>query len=281
MRRAIRDFLSSPLGVIGLVIVFVVIIAGVFCEQLAPHDPYEVDLSLKFLPPSVKYPLGTDPMGRDMLSRVLYGIRISLTTGVTVLAIAVPIGVIVGAIAGYVNPVIDNLIMRVVDIFLAFPAYILAMAIGAALGASLMHAMLAVATVWWPSYARLVRGQVLSIKENTYVEAARAIGSGNGRILVRHILPNCLSPILVLISMDVGVTILSTAALSFIGLGAQPPTPELGSMIAQGRIHLIDHWWITTAPGLTIFITALGLNLLGDNVRDFLDPQLRGTRELA
>ena len=258
--------------------VFAVVFMGVFCEQLAPHDPLEVDLSKKFLPPSAEYPLGTDSMGRGMLSRIMYGIRISLKTGLTVLAIAMPLGILVGAVAGYVSPAIDNLIMRVTDIFLAFPAYVLAMAIGAALGASLMHAMLAVATVWWPSYARLVRGQVLSIKQNVYIEAARGIGATEGRILFRHVLPNCLSPILVLASMDVGVTILATAALSFIGLGAQAPTPELGSMIASGRIYLIDYPWITTAPGVTIFVTVLGLNLLGDNLRDFLDPQLRGLR---
>lgn len=278
MRKAIRHFSSDPLALTGLVIVFVTVTAGIFCKQLAPHDPYDVNLADRFTPPSATYPLGTDAMGRDMLSRVLYGIRISFMTGMIVLAISVPVGVALGTIAGYTSQIIDNFIMRVADMFLAFPTYILAMAIAASLGASLAHAMLAMATIWWPNYTRLVRGRVLSIREEDYVLAARAIGVPRWGIMLRHILPNCLSSILVLFSLDVGWTILATASLSFIGMGAQPPKPELGSMIAHGRIYLLDYPWITIVPGLVIFSLLLGVNLLGDSIRDLLDPRLRRAR---
>jgi peptide/nickel transport system permease protein len=212
-------------------------------------------------------------MGRDLLSRSIYGFRISLRSAVIVLAVACVIGILMGASAGYLGGKSDNLLMRLTDMFLAFPGYILALAIAGALGPSLMNAIVAVALVWWPWYARLVRGQVLAVRQNLYVEAAKGLGARHGRIMVRHILPNALTPVLVLITMDIGIVVLVLANLSFLGLGAQPPEPELGYMIARGRLYFMNQWWVATVPGLAIFVMALGTNLVGDAWRDILDPK--------
>ena len=276
-----RGFLQSvalalrrnPLAIVGLTLLLMVVLLAITAPWVAPHDPLEVNLHDKLLPPGGKYLLGTDDMGRDLLSRCIFGFRISLRGAITILSVASSIGVLLGATAGYLGGRIDNLLMRFTDMFLAFPGYILALAIAGALGPSLINATISVAVVWWPWYARLIRGQVLSVKQNLYIDAARTTGAGDLRILFRHILPNCITPVLVLLTMDVGITILVMANLSFLGLGAQPPEPELGYMIARGRLYFMSQWWVATMPGAAIFVMALGTNLLGDAWRDILDPR--------
>jgi peptide/nickel transport system permease protein len=225
--------------------------------------------------PSLAHPFGTDEMGRDIFSRVLYGTRISLTIGLVVMTIAIPIGVLLGALAGYVGGVLDETIMRITDIFLSVPSLVLALAIAASFGPSLPNSMAAISLVWWPWYARLVRGQTLSLKEQDFVEAARSIGVSTNKILMRHIIPNCIAPIVVQGSLDFGYAILTAASLGFLGVGAQPPTAEWGLMVSYGRHFFPSWWWVTTFPGLAIFVCVLGFNLLGDGLRDVLDPRLR------
>lgn len=275
-RFAAARSVRSPITAAGSMIVLVSIMLGFLGPVIAPADPLSVDLAVAFRPPSAHFWFGTDDLGRDILSRCLYGIGLSLQGAVVVTSIAVSVGLSVGGIAGYAGGRIDNVLMRITDMFLAFPSLILALAISAALGPSLNHAVLAVAVVWWPWYARLVRAQVLSIKPMPYIEAAHCIGVGPARVLLRHIFPNCVPAVLVLASMDLGNVILATAGLSFIGLGAKPPTAELGAMISQGRRYLLDFWWIPTFPGLVIVFVVLGMNMLGDALRDILDPRLRG-----
>jgi peptide/nickel transport system permease protein len=227
-------------------------------------------------PPSGEFPLGTDKLGRDIFSRLLYGARISLFVGFAVVAAATLIGGLFGLLAGYIGGLADEVMMRVTDIFFAFPALILAMAIAAALGPSLQNALIAIVAVTWPVYARLLRGQVLALKRREFIEAARVIGATEPRILFRHLLPNSLAPILVQASFDLGGAILSIAGLSFIGFGAQPPTPEWGVMISEGRNYMATQWWLATCPAIAILLVVAGFNLLGDGLRDMLDPRLRG-----
>ena len=219
--------------------------------------------------------MGTDDMGRDILSRIIYGSRISIMVGVVVVAISLSIGVPLGAISGYFGGKIDSILMRITDIFLGLPSLVLALAIAAALGRGIMNTMIAISITWWPWYARLVRGQTLSIREMGYIEAARAAGGSSFRIVLTHVLPNCISPIIVTASMDMGYTILAAAALGFIGLGAQPPSPEWGLMVSIGRTYMMNYPWVATFPGLAILITVLGFNLVGDGLRDLLSPRLR------
>jgi peptide/nickel transport system permease protein len=271
---------KSLLAVIGAFIVASFIFIAIFGPYIAPYDPYRTDIANRFLPPSPSHLLGTDKLGRDVLSRVLHGAGYSAKAGLAVLAIAVPIGIILGGIAGLFGGWVDEIIMRITDIFLAFPYLILAMAFSAALGPTLKNAMLALSLVWWPLYTRLVRGQALSVRESAYVEAARSRGASKFSIMFRHILPNCLSPILVTFTLDMGAIILATAALSFLGFGAQPPLPEWGRMVSGGRIYLFQAWWVPMFPGLAIALTVLGFNLLGDGIRDALDPKLRRLTEV-
>lgn len=272
-QNVLRNLRRNPLAIIGLSLLVMVIFLAVFAPWVAPHDPLEVKLEDKLLPPGGQYLLGTDDMGRDLLSRTIYGFRISLRSAVIVLSVACVLGIILGGSAGYLGGKTDNLLMRLVDMFLAFPGYILALAIAGALGPSLMNAIVAVALVWWPWYARLVRGQVLTVRQNLYIEAAKGTGARHWRIMTRHILPNALTPVLVLVTMDIGIVVLVLANLSFLGLGAQPPEPELGYMIARGRLYFMNQWWVATVPGLAIFVMALGTNLVGDAWRDILDPK--------
>lgn len=264
-------------GFLGLATLILLVLAAIFAPFLAPAGPTQIMLPNKLLPPSLTHPFGTDDLGRDVLSRVIYGGRISLASGVVVVLIAMLLGVVLGLVAGYWGGVIDGVVMRVSDVFLSFPRLVLAMAIAASLGAGLINGMIAVALSWWPWYARLVRSQVLSLKQADFVTAASSIGASHVRIIVRHLLPNIVGLIAVQSSLDLGYAILFTASLSFIGLGAQPPTPEWGAMISQGRNYLLTHWWYPTFPGLAIFVAVLGANLFGDTLRDILDPRLRHT----
>jgi peptide/nickel transport system permease protein len=265
----------NPLALAGLVIVVVTLLVAVFSPLLVPYDPIQPDLNVKLTAPSTAHVLGTDDMGRDIFSRILLGTRVSLTSALIIISVSMVFGLFIGLIAGFIGGWLDDLLMRLTDIFLAFPALILAMAISATLGPSLQNAMIAVASVWWPWYARLVRGQVISIRNREYVEAARSVGATPLRVLMRHIFPNTLGPLLVQATLDVGNTILLTASLSFIGLGAQPPTPEWGSMVSVGRLYLLGYWWVPTMPGFAILLTVLGFNLLGDALRDFADVRER------
>ena len=268
--------LRSPLTVIGLAIILMFVLSAVFAPLLAPMDPIQQILSQRLKPPSAGHWLGMDQLGRDVLSRLLFGAPISLTVGLVVVGSASTLGTLVGLIAGYARGTVDELLMRLTDIFLAFPPLILAMAIAGALGPSLNNAMIAIATVTWPVYARLVRGQVLSLREREFVEAAFSIGASTPRILFRHLLPNALAPILVQASFDMGGAILSAAGLSFIGFGARPPTPEWGVMISEGSKFFSTQPWLSFFPGLAILLTVAAFNLIGDGLRDAFDPRLRG-----
>jgi len=271
---------KSTLAVVGAFLVTSFIFLAIFGSLLAPYDPYDVKIEERFIVPSKAHWFGTDKLGRDVLSRMMWGARYSIRAGLVVLALAVPTGVILGGIAGLFGGWRDEVIMRFTDVFLAFPSLILAMSFSAALGPSLFNAMIALSIVWWPMYTRLIRGQALSVRETAYVEAARSRGASNWYLVRRHILPNCLSPILVTLTLDMGWIITATAALSFLGFGAQPPIPEWGRMVSDGRIFMLQAWWVSVCPGLGIVMTVLGFNLLGDGIRDALDPKLRRVTEV-
>lgn len=262
-------------AMIGAALLALVVVVAILAPVIMPYDPLRIDTSQKFLPPNAAHPFGTDELGRDVLSRVIDGSRISFYVAFTVLFIASGIGVTLGTISGYRGGLIDEGIMRLADIFFAFPSFLLAMAIVAALGPSIENAILAIGISWWPRYARLLRGQILTVKNNAYVEAARVVGARDLRIMRLHILPNCLAPILVQLTMDAGTAILTAASLSFIGLGAGPEVAEWGSMVARGRSFIVSYWWVPTFPGLAISLTVAGYMFLGDGLRDLLDPQLR------
>jgi len=266
---------KKPLGLIGLGIIAIVIFAAIFATWISPHDPYKINLKLRLQPPSIQHLFGTDRLGRDIFTRILYGTRISLRISFIVVALAFPLGTVIGAIAGFVGGLVDEIIMRITDIFFSIPGLILAMAIAAALGPSIDNVILALVVVWWTWYARLSRGSVLQVKELEYVEAARAIGNSNIKLIFRHILPNSLGPVIINATLDFGFVLLSAAGLSFIGLGAQPPSPEWGTMLSESRVILREAWWAATFPGLAILFTVLGFNLFGDALRDVLDPRLK------
>lgn len=260
--------------VVGVVVVGAWVIVALFAPWLAPHSPTDLDVMNRLEPPGSTHLFGTDEAGRDNFSRVLYGARITMPVAFTVIVLASLFGTGVGAVAGYVGGRVDEVLMRVVDIVLAFPPIVLAMAITAALGAGLRNAMLAILLVSWPEFSRLMRGQVLSIKENDYVIAAWALGASGFRVVLTHILPNAFPPIVVKGTLDIGNAIILTAALSFIGLGAVPPAPEWGAMIAAGQSKF-EYWWAATFPGLAILSVVLGFNFLGDGLQDWLNPRLR------
>jgi peptide/nickel transport system permease protein len=271
----LRRFSKERTAVFGLLVIVIFALIAVFAPLLAPYDPLQQDIPNGLAAPSPEHWMGTDKLGRDVLSRMLYGARISLGAGLGVVLMSAVIGTLVGIVAGYVGGWTDEGIMRVTDIFFAFPSLILAMAIAGALGPSLQNALIAVAVVTWPVYARLIRGQVLILRNREFVQAARAVGAGHGLILRRHLFPNTLSPLLVQASFDMGVTILAVAGLSFIGFGAQPPTPEWGVMISEGRNYITTHWWLTFFPAMAMLLAVAGFNLVGDGLRDVLDPRLR------
>jgi peptide/nickel transport system permease protein len=265
----------NPSAVAGFVIIVLMVLMALSASFLSPYDPIRISLKDRLSPPALTHLFGTDELGRDILSRIMYGSRISLRIGVLVILIAGGMGSVIGAISGYLGQKIDNLIMRVMDVILSFPPLVLAMALAAALGPSLNNAILAVAFVMIPKFARMVRGEALAVKEKQFITAARASGAKSLWIVLHHILPNCFSSVIILATLILGETILIAASLSFIGLGAQPPTPEWGAMVSVGRKFLMDQWWYATFPGLFILITVIGFNIFGDALRDILDPRIR------
>jgi peptide/nickel transport system permease protein len=274
----LRAFRRDPLAVVSLVVIVLFVLGVILAPVLTPYPEQgrgDPNILEKFQPPSQAHPLGTDYLGRDVWARLLFGGRSSLSIGLLVVFVASVIGIPLGAIAGYFGGWIDDVLMRITDIFLAFPPLLLAIAIAAGLGASFVNAMIAIAFTWWPWYARLVRAQTLSLREEYFVEAARSIGVSDATIITRHILPNVMTPVLVQATMDIGSAILTGAAMSFIGLGVQPPAPDWGKMISTGRIYFIERPWFAGSAGAAIFLVTLAFNLLGDAVRDVVDPRTR------
>lgn len=275
-RNDVRVFFKDKLAVVGLVVVLLNIAVAVVGPQIAPYPAQgrgESNLGERFQAPSVHHIMGTDRMGRDVFSRVIYGARIPLVISFAVTAVIVIIGVPLGGIAGYFGGRIDEVVMRICDVFLAFPSLILAIVFVAFLGPSVRNVMIAIVVSWWPWYTRLVRGMAVSLRERPYVEAARTMGVSNFTIIRRHILPNAFGPVIVQMTLDIGTVILAAAGLSFLGLGAQPPTAEWGLMISEGRDYILQQWWMGAFPGLAIFILVLAFNLVGDGLRDVLDPR--------
>ncbi len=266
-----------PLAVSGLTVSFILVLIAIFAPLIAPYpgDVSQTHIQQRFIPPNPSHLFGTDELGRDVFSRVVYGSRISLSVGVLAIGLALLIGVPLGVIAGYSRGIWDEVIMRITDIFLSFPSLLLAMAISAILGPNLRNVMIAIAISWWPWYTRILRSEAISIRERDFVVAAKASGASWMRIVFHHILRNSLTPIIIQASMDFGSVILTCASLSFLGLGAQPPVPEWGLMISTGRTFFLTNWWIVTFPGIAIFISVLSFNLVGDGLREFLDPKMR------
>jgi peptide/nickel transport system permease protein len=270
----LRLLRRNPLVALGMVVVVLWVSIGVFAPQLALQDPLKQNVSTRLQPPNETYPFGSDELGRDIFSRVLYGARITIPAGIAVIVIGSIIGTLVGAVAGYVGGLWDELLMRLTELFMAFPTIILALAITAALGSDIRNAILALVIVWWPSYARLIRGLVLEVKSKEYVEGARSVGATGAYILFRTVLPNCVSPAIVLATLDIGNAILTFAGLSFLGLGPDPSSPEWGRMVSIG-INFFDQWWMWLYPGLAIAILVMAFNFIGDGLRDIFDPRLR------
>lgn len=264
----------NTLSVLGILIIFAFLLIAIFGPSLAPYDPIKSETANRLQVPSAGHWFGTDQLGRDIFSRVIHGARISLRIAMIVAVIAGTIGTVVGITSGYFGGLVDDGLMRVTDMFFAFPKLVLAMAVAAALGPDLENLILAIAVASWPVYARLARGEALAVREEDYIEAVRALGAGRLRILFQHVLPMCITPIIIQVTLDMGFIILIAAGLGFIGFGAQPPTPEWGIMIAEGRNYITSDWWVSTFPGLAILVTVLGFNLLGDGLRDVLDPRL-------
>ena len=276
-RESMYLLTKNKLSMAAFVIMLLLILSAIFAPVLAPYpeDVNSTHIEYMLLPPSSEHLMGTDELGRDVFSRVLFGTRVSISTALIAVGVALLIGVPLGAIAGTFGGWIDNLIMRITDIFLSFPSMLLAIALVALLGPGLRNAIIAIVISWWPWYTRLIRGQAISVKERKFVQAAETIGTSRSKIIFRHIIPNCISPVIVQASMDIGGVILTVASLSFLGLGAQLPQPEWGLMISMGRMHFPDAWWYCIFPGVAIFITVLCFNLLGDAIREILDPKTR------
>lgn len=273
-----QRFSANKLAVAGLCIILLLIFIAIFADVLAPHSPVIGNLGgARLLPPgSEGYLLGSDDQGRDILSRLLHGSRLTLLVIVLVAIIAAPIGLLVGAVSGYAGGWVDAVLMRITDIFLAFPKLVLALAFVAAMGPGIENAILAIAITSWPPYARIARAETLSVRNSDYIAAVRLMGASPFRIVLRHVMPMCVSSLIVRVTLDMAGIILTAAGLGFLGLGAQPPLPEWGAMIASGRRFILDQWWVATMPGIAILIVSLGFNLLGDGLRDALDPRESG-----
>lgn len=270
------SFSENRLAMLGLGIIVLLIILAIFAPQLAPYEPNIPDLKTRLLPMSSEHWLGTDELGRDIMSRLLYGTRLTLYIVGLVAIIAAPIGLMVGTVAGYLGGWVDSVLMRITDIFLAFPKLILALAFVSALGPGIENAIIAIAITSWPPYARIARAETLTLRNSDFISAVRLQGAGSARIIASHIVPLCTSSLIVRVTLDMAGIILTAAGLGFLGLGAQPPLPEWGAMISSGRKFLLDQWWVATMPGIAIFVVSLGFNLLGDGLRDILDPKSGG-----
>jgi peptide/nickel transport system permease protein len=279
MLHIIREFRKDRLAILGTVILFLLTCIALLAPYIAPFDPVELNLAERLLSPSARHLMGTDSVGRDILSRTIYGTRVSLMIAVVVVTIEVLFGVVVGTAAGYLGRAVDEILMRLVDILLAFPGIILALVIVGLLGSSMVNLIIALTCVGWVRYARIVRGSILSIKKETFIESARAIGCGKLRIAIRHILPNIISPVIVLATLNMGTIIISIAGLSFLGLGVQPPTPEWGIMLSEGKPFMESAPHLMIFPGLMIMVTVLAFNFLGDGLRDVLDSKIKGITE--
>jgi peptide/nickel transport system permease protein len=269
-------FFRDKVALVSVAVIIVFVLIGIFARYLAPYPLQGLGaphLSTILEPPSLRHPFGTDQFGRDVLSRVFFGIRTSLFEGLAVVGLGVIIGVPLGIVAGYYGGAIDEAIMRITDIFLAFPYLLLALIIVATLGPGLTNVIIALAVTWWPWYVRIARGQTVSLKSRPYVLSAKSVGVKSTRILVRHILPNSLSPVIIQSTLDFAGVILSAAGLSFLGLGVQEPMADLGLMISEGQSFMLYYWWVATFAGLTLFVLAVAFNLLGDSLRDYLDPK--------
>ena len=276
--RGVYRFRSNWLSMIGFVMLVFILLVAIFAPVIAPFPEDatgKTNVLERLQAPDEIHLFGTDKIGRDIFSRVVMGTGLALQVGTVIILLATSIGVTIGAISGYAGGWIDDILMRITDIFLTVPALVLAIAISAALGKGILNAMIGISLVWWPGFARLTRSLVLSLREEPFVEAAFGIGAGHMRIIFRHILPNAVSPIIIKMTTDFGFAVLTAAALGFIGLGAQPPTPEWGAMINDGRRYFPDEWWIATFPGLAIWLLVFSWNLIGDGLRDVLDPRAR------
>jgi peptide/nickel transport system permease protein len=271
--RLALALLANPLTVIGALIVVLLVLMAIFAPLIATHDPIAQDLSKRLLPPSGENWMGTDELGRDIWSRVVYGAQITLAIVALVAILAAPVGLVVGAVAGYFGGWVDRVLMGLTDIFLSVPKLILALAFVAALGPGIENAIIAVAIATWPSYARIARAETITVRNAEYIAAIELQGASRSRVILRHILPLCLSSMIVRVTLDMAGIILTAAGLGFIGLGAQPPLPEWGAMISRGRAFILDQWWVATMPGFAIVIVSLGFCLLGDGLRDVLDPR--------
>lgn len=277
-RRGLYRFRQSWVSVLGLLIVLVLLVLAIGGTSLTPYPQHImglVDTSARLQAPSTTYWFGTNEMGQDVFSLVVAGTRISLLAGMAVVIVGAVAGIIVGAVAGFFGGWVDEALMRISDLMLTVPGLILAMAVAAALGPGIFNMIFAIALSWWPGYARLVRGEVMAKREETFILASRAMGAGTNRLLWKHILPNIMSPIIVKMSLDMGFAILTVASLGFIGIGVKPPTPEWGSLLSVARVNMPDYWWTAIFPGLAIFLAVFGFNLLGDGLRDLLDPKAR------
>ncbi len=266
-------FAANPLGLAGLAVVLLLLMVAAFAPWLATQSPNEQNLASRLMTPSAAHWFGTDELGRDIWSRIVWGSRITLAIITIVSIVVAPIGLAVGCIAGYAGGWIDSILMRITDLFLAFPSLILALAFVAALGPSLENAILAIALTSWPPIARLARAETLTLRNSDYISAVRLLGASPGRIVLRHIAPLCLPSVVVRVTLNMASIILTAAGLGFLGLGAQPPTPEWGAMVSTGRRFMLDSWWVVTFPGLAILIVSLAFNLVGDALRDVLDPR--------
>lgn len=268
-----REFVKNHLAVLGLLIILTLIGVALFAPWLAPFDPVQTNLGNRLQPPSAAHWMGTDEVGRDILSRIIWGSRLTLYIVGLVAIIAAPVGIIAGTVSGYFGGIIDTVVMRITDIFLAFPKLILALAFVAALGPGIENAVIAIAITSWPPYARIARAETITIRNCDFIKAISLQGAGPFRIITRHIMPLCLSSLIVRVTLDMAGIIMTAAGLGFLGLGAQPPSPEWGAMTASGRAYIIDHWWLITMPGMAIFLVSLAFNLLGDGLREVLDPR--------
>jgi peptide/nickel transport system permease protein len=272
--RGWRSFARNPMGLLGLAIVLLLFFCAAFAPWLSTADPTIGDLNIRLQPTSADHWLGTDRMGRDTYSAVIYGSRATLYIVVLVLIIAAPVGLIIGATAGFLGGWADKVLMRITDIFFAFPRLVLALAFVASLGPGLNNAIIAIALTAWPAYARVARAETLAIRQSDFIAAIKTQGASNWRIIFRHVMPLSLPSVIVRATLDMAGVILTAAGLGFLGLGAQPPTPEWGAMISVGRENILDQWWVPAVPGAAIFIVSLGFNLLGDGLRDVLDPKM-------